>query len=369
MIEFVKLNSPIPSGGVDYYRLEIERSLNRSIECRNNYQKYSNNKECRTSAVDYLPIKLDIENVSRCNLRCDFCAVSTWPKQRRASDLSVESFSKLLQQQVGLVEIKLNGLGEALMQGTDFFRMVTIARSVPIWVRVTTNGTLLHLKDNYKKLADSDVNEIDVSIDSCVPSIYEKIRIGAKFDRVSKNLKLLNGLFDDRGLTRTKMWTLVQRDNFDHLKDITTFAADHGFKHHVFSVGMHGWGDPELERRNDVISREFQMTTERALSIQEYGESIGVRVAFWGVNTKFTERNLCPWPFERAVVSSDQRVVPCCMIGNPDAAEIGQNIRSDAFDFSSVWLGAEYKKFRDAHLAGYDSLPEYCKSCYQRNKT
>jgi hypothetical protein len=28
-------------------------------------------------------------------------------------------------------------------------------------------------------------------------------------------------------------------------------------------------------------------------------------------------------PFERAYISSDQRVVPCCFIGNPDVAEIG----------------------------------------------
>jgi hypothetical protein len=31
--------------------------------------------------VDYYPIKLDIENVSRCNFRCTMCAVSDWPQR------------------------------------------------------------------------------------------------------------------------------------------------------------------------------------------------------------------------------------------------------------------------------------------------
>ena len=45
---------------------------------------------------------------------------------------------------------------------------------------------------------------------------------------------------------------------------------------------------------------------------------------FWNTTSKYsteTPEALCPWPFERAYISPDQRVVPCCVIGNPDVAD------------------------------------------------
>jgi hypothetical protein len=54
------------------------------------------------------------------------------------------------------------------------------------------------------------------------------------------------------------------------------------------------------------------------MNLVERGER-GVRVSFWNVADKFDAEHVCPWPFERAVVTSDLRTVPCCMIGDPDA--------------------------------------------------
>ena len=58
---------------------------------------------------------------SICNFACSMCAVSKWDKGRRAADLALPHFLALLEEQVGLVEIKLNGIGEPLMQGDDYF--------------------------------------------------------------------------------------------------------------------------------------------------------------------------------------------------------------------------------------------------------
>ena len=108
----------------------------------------------RGADVDYLPVKLDIENVSRCNFRCTMCQVSEWPKGRRARDMTLDEFKRLIDQQYSLVEIKIQGQGEPTLQGDDFIAMISYARSKAIWVRVITNGSLLHLRDNYKKLID-----------------------------------------------------------------------------------------------------------------------------------------------------------------------------------------------------------------------
>ena len=101
------------------------------------------------------------------------------------------------------------------------------------------------------------------------------------------------------------------------------------------------------------------------LGLVERGKERGVRVRFWNTTSKYSTESpeaLCPWPFERAYISSDLRVVPCCFIGNPDVAEIGTTPANRA-SFASVWFGADFQAFRQAHLDG--NIPAYCRGCYR----
>ena len=317
----------------------------------------------RSATVDYLPVKLDIENVSRCNYACTMCAVSKWPHRKRGRDMCLHEFKALIDEQVGLVEIKLNGLGEALMQGDDYFEMIKYARSKRIWVRMTTNASLLHMRNNYRKLIDSGVNEIDISIDGADKATFEGIRVGGKFEDVTRNCKLLNDYARQCGKRRTKMWTLVQETNYRRLDEHVALAQDLGFKHLVFSLSLHGWGDPALEARNKTVAVDDRLVDSQLWKLVEQGARSDVRVSFWRVNEKFDTDALahrCPWPFERAVVTSDLRTVPCCMIGDPDMFEIG---RGSGKGFGELWGGEEYQAFRQAHIDG--AIPQVCRGCYK----
>lgn len=355
---------PEPAAGVEAYNAEREACLRLDVRKQQNYQHYLTARGRRHNGlrdhwVGYRPVKLDIENTSRCNFACEHCAVSTWPQGKRAADLTLEAFKALIDEQYGLVEIKLNGLGEALMQGDDYFEMVRYARARRIWVRMTTNASLLHLRDNYRKLIDAGVNEVDISIDGAEARVFEGIRIQSDFDRVVSNCALLNNYARTQGKPSAKMWTLVMRANVDQLPKHVELAAALGFQHLVFSLQMHGWGTPQLEERN---RREAAEVPDEMLELLiASGRAHGVRVAFWDVGTKFETSHpakLCPWPFERAVVTSDLRTVPCCMIGDPDAFELGKGQ-----PFKEVWFGKDYEAFRRAHLDG--NLPEVCRACYK----
>src|SRR5713101_157676 len=76
---FFLLPAPEPAAGTDAYLRERALALARSPECLANYERYMAAKR-QVAQIDYLPIKLDIENVSRCNFRCTMCAVSDWHK-------------------------------------------------------------------------------------------------------------------------------------------------------------------------------------------------------------------------------------------------------------------------------------------------
>lgn len=361
-LQALDLPSPEPAGGSAYYREQRQIALDFDPRRAGNFAKYMRWKKYG-GEVDYLPIKMDIENVSRCNFRCQMCVVSDWQKGKRAEDLPFDDFVQLLDDQYGLVEIKLQGIGEPLMMGQTYFDMLQFARSKKIWVRSTTNAALLHLSDNYQKIIDADINELQISIDGADRETFQKIRRGSVFEQVVANCKLINDYSKSRGVVRTKMWTIVQRDNIHQLNDFVPLASELGFTNQVFMINLLDWGLDSWHERNAEIGVADQLRPEQLLGLVEHGERLGVRVRFWSAIDKysFTSRDtVCPWPFERSYISSDLRVVPCCMIGNPDVLEIDSLAQKGSF--SHIWFGENYRKFREAHLSG--DLPKVCRSCY-----
>ena len=354
---FQSLPRPEPAAGVAAYEAERAARLAFDPRTRENWDRYVAAARGR-SDVDYLPVKLDVENVSRCNFACRMCAVSTWRKGIRARDMTYQEFCALINEQYGLVEIKLNGIGEPLMQGGTFYRMINYARARRIWTRITTNASLLHLNENYKYLVLSGVNEIDISIDGADKATFEEIRRQSNFQRVIENCQTLNGFLRSRKKPSAKMWTLVQKANVANLSAHVDLARRLGFRHLVFSTQLHGWGSDALAEANKA--QETTLSQDYAQWLVRLGYFNGVRVAFWDVASKFEREagKRCPWPFERAVVTSDGRTVPCCMIGDPDKFELGTGQK-----FIEVWRGEEYREFRQAHLDG--ALPKVCEECYR----
>jgi pyrroloquinoline quinone biosynthesis protein E len=355
------LPAPEPVPDVHAYLRERRVCLSYSADRLRNFVRYSRSAR-RSAQVDYLPIRLDFENVSRCNFACTMCTVSEWPKGRRAADMPLDAFKRLIDEQTGLVEVKVQGLGEPTLQGEPYFEMIRYARARHIWVRTTTNASLLHLKDNYRKLVDSGVNEIQISIDGADRETFESIRRQSDFKRVVANCKLINGYCRELGIERTKMWTVVQKGNRHQLAQLVDLAHEMGFRSMAFSLNLVDFGTEHWRDINDAVTVERSFTHAEARQLMAQGEALGVKVRFWNVTQKYSTaeaKRLCPWPFERAYVASDLRVVPCCIIGNPDVCEVGVADK----DFTSVWKGEMLTNFREAHLRG--DIPKVCRSCYE----
>jgi pyrroloquinoline quinone biosynthesis protein E len=355
------LPAPEPVPDVHAYLRERRVCLSYSADRLRNFVRYSRSAR-RSAQVDYLPIRLDFENVSRCNFACTMCTVSEWPKGRRAADMPLDAFKRLIDEQTGLVEVKVQGLGEPTLQGEPYFEMIRYARARHIWVRTTTNASLLHLKDNYRKLVDSGVNEIQISIDGADRETFESIRRQSDFKRVVANCKLINGYCGELGVERTKMWTVVQKGNRHQLAQLVDLAHEMGFRSMAFSLNLVDFGTERWRGINDAVTVERSFTHAEARQLMARGEALGVKVRFWNVTQKYSTaeaKRLCPWPFERAYVASDLRVVPCCIIGNPDVCEVGVADK----DFTSVWKGEMLTNFREAHLRG--DIPKVCRSCYE----
>ena len=358
------LPKPKPMPSEEFYLSERQKRLNFSNLCQENYDRYLSSSKIN-SVPDYLPIKLDIENLSRCNFRCVMCQVSEWAKGQRARDLTFHEFQQIIDDNHGLVEIKIQGMGEPTLARDDFYRMIKYARERHIWVRTVTNGSLLHLNDNSLKLLESGINEVQISIDGANKEVFEAIRVGGKFERVVDNVTNLNNLAQSLGKQVTKMWTVVQDKNMSQLKDLVVLANVMNFTSMVFSLDISDWGNSDWTSKIKEKSVSHIFDLKYANELYELGESLGVNVAFWNINEKYDISNkekLCPWPFERSYVASDNRVVPCCMVADPDTFEI-----KGPGTFVEIWNSKQYQRFRETHLAGdLNKLPSICKGCYKK---
>jgi MoaA/NifB/PqqE/SkfB family radical SAM enzyme len=334
------------------YRMMNYRGFVRFPERLKNYILAKN--EARSEECLSLPFMMDVEPVSRCNFRCIMCAnVKREGKPR--SDLSLADFKTFMDQNPQFVEVKIQGVGEPLLNH-DLFGMIEHATLRDTWVRTTVNGSLLHVNDNYKRLIDSGIGEVQTSFDGATKDIFEHIRAGADFDQIVKNLTALNAYVATKDRDYTRMWVLLQSNNRHQLLDFITIAARMGFRRMTYSVVLTGWG--EENSFSDLKVRPF--TDEEEERILALARKEGVEVSVWNCTDRFrigSPETLCPVPFARAFIGSDLRILPCGTIGHHEDINFGH-----ALGFRENWNSPTYRQFRKAHLEG--RIPSFCRECY-----
>ncbi|MAR08811.1 MAG: hypothetical protein CL681_02395 [Blastopirellula sp.] len=359
------LPKPAAGNGLTTQAEELEKCLGLNQQTRDNYLRYKEYKKGKV--LNFLPIRMDIETVSACNFRCKMCTVSDWKNGKRAGFIDMEKLDKIIENQYGLTEAKLTGLGEPMLHGDEYFELIKKLRKKHIWVRMVTNASLLHIDNKSKKLAESGVNDITISIDGATKETFEKIRRQSKFGDVIENCRELNERLAKNNNYISKAWCCVQGDNINELEKIVEVASNAKFPELTFSLNLHGWGREDLleENQKKTIDNKSAIDIERVERLIKLGTKNDIRISFWDVADKFDaskESTVCPWPFERIYLTSDLRLVPCCMIGDPDTFELTPKDFVEDRDFEKAWNSNEYQNFRRQHLLG--EIPEVCRNCY-----
>lgn len=140
-----------------------------------------------------LPMHLDIEASSRCNLRCTFCDKLPHLKPGQLGTIDFELFKHILDQfdsRNRLWGLKLSYRGEPLIN-KEVPEMVRYAKQRGVLdVYFNTNGIFLS-EEMTSRLIDAGLDRISISIDGTCKEDYESVRLGAKFDVLVYNLTRL----------------------------------------------------------------------------------------------------------------------------------------------------------------------------------
>lgn len=306
--------------------------------------------------VPFLPVTLDIEPNNTCNLRCPHCQVTYWKKER--SYLDAEGFGRILDQFPGLVRIKLQGMGEPMLND-QFLQMLKEGERRGIAMNIVTNGTVCR-GEVVQALLELEGTEITFSLDGASAAVFEKIRVGSSFAGVTENIRNLTTARGDRKWPRITGWTVVTADNISELSSIVRYSADLGLDDLTIQTFLSDWGKPEMRVytgpvRIDLVSPVLAESVKAAKSA---AAECGVRLQV-ASHDHYSNDNKCPWPWKSAFITASGDVVPCCIVADPDTMKMGNLFEED---FRTIWNSPGYRKLRSRIKSG--DLPEFCRNCY-----
>lgn len=303
-----------------------------------------------------LPIAIDLEPVNSCNFRCPHCQVTHWNKEK--AELDQSQFATLLNQLPGVAEIKLQGMGEPLLN-KQVPAMLKLADEQNIEMKFISNGSVM-TQTVIDQLVSLQSASVTFSIDGATADTFEKIRVGGKFKKVIDNIRQLVEIRNERKSSlKIFVWTVVTKQNVDELVPIVELSHDLGVDRLAFQVFLSDWGKDEMKDQADAKRIEFDDATNDKLDAALHKAAV-LFLPFEVFRSNLrSKKNKCPWPWERTFIAANGDVVPCCVIADSDTAKMGNVFETNLED---IWNAEPYRELRQ-RIRDHD-LPEYCKNCY-----
>ena len=306
--------------------------------------------------VPWLPVTLDLEPNNDCNFGCPHCQVTHWAKPR--VHLGPESFDRILDQFPPLAGVKLQGMGEPLLNKA-LLPMLRAGEARGTPMSFFSNGSVMS-PAIAQQLASLGGTRITFSIDGATAAVFERIRVGGKFEKVCENVRRLVRLRGEARQPAIEVWTVVTRENVGELPDIVRLAKDLGVDAITFQLFVSDWGKMEMKQYADAARvRSTEPEVEALLGqARAVADVIGMPLKVSRAN--FLSRDKpCRWPWTSAYVASNGDVVPCCIVADSDTVRMGNVFEQP---FGEIWNGPAYRQLREQIRT--HQLPSFCHNCY-----
>lgn len=310
-----------------------------------NYYEYRKGKSVLRSS----PRQATIETVNYCNLRCPACPTLTPLMHGKKRAMQAKDFKRIIDQ-IGdyLMFVAVNPSGEAFLN-KDIWRIIQILNQKRIFIYLESNFNLLSPKV-VRKIIDSNLDYLSVSIDGVNAETYQQYRIGGNFFQVINNLKKLVSF--KRKFKRTKPYIRWQFISMKHNEQEREKARGLAKKIGVdeFSTWL-----PFAPLAEYYI---FQENEKIVKSIDKKFSPQNKRFKITGPKDLLS----CYQAFQELVVNVDGSVIPCCRLREKEI--IFGNVFTEKFD--DIWNNHYFQFFRSN--IGKMGENKNCRVCYQMIK-
>ena len=320
-----------------------------------------------------MPFRGWITSTSRCNLRCNTC-YSHGPGQpdddSKFEDMRPEVYERVRREILpGLQEICLSGVGEPFMASV-FYQLLDDMLVDNKRVAVVTNGTIL--RPEYIERLVRSPSVIMVSIDATTADVMERMRPGARFDRVMEFMRTVKALAD-----RSKhpgfefqLSFVVTRSNLEQMSDCVEMCHRFGGTLVYFpSFVVDGRTDEfarteSLRDKPEIVMPHWQRAHQRGLEM-----GVTVLPMIFDCKDRSEEEwrrhksdlydgdriRQCPLPWWSVFIEVDGTIKPCCAFNPP----LGNLLERP---FREIWNGPMFRALRQK--VNTPTMPEACKHCF-----
>lgn len=176
-----------------------------------------------------LPLSAQILLSNKCNLKCKMCNFKDYHDNSFLDKYKIE---KIIKENPQMITIEWSGGGEPLLH-PDIEYFIDLANLYKIKQIIITNA-LLFTEKLIGKIAKYNINLI-LSIDGGSKEIYENIRLQANYDKLIKNIRIINSYrkkFNSNSFI--KVYCVVIKDNYLKLIEMIDFCYKYNIKEILF---------------------------------------------------------------------------------------------------------------------------------------
>ena len=156
-----------------------------------NYQIVRYQRARGHSKLRGYPLFLTFEATNVCNLHCPYCFTGIGEVGRERSMLPMDVYSRLLDD-LGDYALQLDfyNWGEPLLN-KNIYEMIRMAADRGLSTVISTNFSVPFDEERAEKLVRSGLAAIGAGVDGARQQSLEQYRVGADFEKVMRNIKLL----------------------------------------------------------------------------------------------------------------------------------------------------------------------------------
>jgi radical SAM protein with 4Fe4S-binding SPASM domain len=270
------------------------------------------------------------------------------------SVLDLDRFTKILNQFPNLRSIKLQGLGEPLLN-KNLGALIEECKKRDIYIEFFSNGSIYN-HEIWEIVNETEKINVKFSIDAASKIIFEKIRKGSNFEKVVTNIKKIV----KNNEKKYSFWTVVNKQNLAELPKIILLANEIGINKVTFQTFLSNWKSKRVEMFTEKIKIDNYLDDffEYKNKAKDLAEKFKIALDIYEGNF-LSKKNKCSWPFTSAFIASNGDIVPCCVISDSHIINMGNLFETD---FSEIWNSNKYKDFRRSIKK--HQLKDFCKNCY-----
>jgi len=309
------------------------------------------------------PKEIEVEVTTRCHLRCIICEHTYWKDPAyKKQDLTSSEFKHICDQFPDLRFINVTGEGTCFLN-KEFFEILEYLQLRGVYTLFVDSFDIFD-EEKARQVIELGVERIEVSLDAATKETYEKIRVGASWDRVISNLKKFRSIKKELKTPFPFIYFRYVINKFNihemvHFLDlINELDMNLGKRKYIEFTGLLSFDEiKELDVEEippDLIER-----------LHNKAKELNINMSWCHSKNVFLDMKKCAKWLQPYIMIGGDVILDCALLMANNRAYLKETRLGNVFeeDFHKIWNSERYKKIRASVNRDKGPISILCKDC------